>query len=226
MGAATGPRAQAETFSRLTVGAAGARLGSMARVPLVQDDDEAARVTGIFDAFRDEGRDPSDIFRALANVPGLMMAHRALPQALRGRENCPPRLRELGVLRLAQLVGSAYEWSHHRPMALDAGVTADQAAVLAAWRESAVFSTTDRLVLAAAEAVHEMAVTDELFRALEAELGRTGAMELIVVISQYEAVARIIQALGVEVEADHQHHLADWAPQPEPVALGPEPGNT
>lgn len=30
------------------------------------------------------------------------------------------------------------------------------------------------------------------------------------VVSQYEAVARIIQVLGVEVEADHQKHLADW----------------
>ena len=59
-----------------------------------------------------------------------MTAHRALPPALRAREHCPPRLRELAVLRLAQLAGSAYEWSHHRPMALDAGVTADQAAAL------------------------------------------------------------------------------------------------
>ena len=30
------------------------------------------------------------------------------------------------------------------------------------------------------------------------------------VVSQYEAVARIIQALGVEVEPDHEQHLADW----------------
>jgi hypothetical protein len=49
-------------------------------------------------------------------------------------------------------------------------------------------------------------------------------MELIVVISQYEAVARIIQALGVEVEADHQHHLIDWAPALSP--LSPDPGCT
>jgi 4-carboxymuconolactone decarboxylase len=184
----------------------------MARVPLVQDDDEAARVTGIFGTFKDEGRDPSDIFRALANVPALMMAHRALPLALRGQPSCPPALRELGVLRLAQLVGSAYEWSHHRPMALAAGVSPAQTAALAGWRQSAVFSPDERLVLAAAEAVHDMAVTDELFSALDARLGRAGTMELIVVISQYEAVARIIQALGVEVEADHQQHLADWAP--------------
>jgi AhpD family alkylhydroperoxidase len=182
----------------------------MARVPLVQDDDESAQAAGVFDTFNDEGRQPSDIFRALANAPGLMMAHRALPLALRAQENCPPPLRELAVLRLAQLVGSAYEWGAHRPMALAAGVTAEQAGALAAWRESALFSPLERLVLAAAEAVHAMAVTDELFGDLEAELGRAGAMELIVVVSQYEAVARIIQALGVEVDAAHQHHLVDW----------------
>jgi len=65
-----------------------------------------------------------------------------------------------------------------------------------------------------------MAVTDEAFSELEAGLGRAGAMELIVVISQYEAVARIIQALGVEVEADHQQHLTDWAPGPQPPPGG------
>jgi hypothetical protein len=68
----------------------------MTRVPLVQDD-EAARVAEVFDAFKDMGRLPSDIFRALANVPGLMMAHMALPQALRAQENCSPQLRELAV---------------------------------------------------------------------------------------------------------------------------------
>lgn len=184
----------------------------MARVPLVQDDDEAARAAGIFDTFKDEGRDPSDIFRALANVPGLMMAHRAFTQALQGREQCPPRLRELAVLRLSQLVGSAYEWSHHRPMALHAGATADQLAALAAWRESAAFGPAERLALATAEAVHQLAVTADLFCELEAELGLPGTLELIVVVSQYEAVARIIQALDVEVEADNQQHLIDWTP--------------
>jgi hypothetical protein len=84
----------------------------MARVPLVQDDAKAALVTGIFDTFRDEGRGPSDIFRALANVPGLMVAHRALPQALRGRESCPPALREIpmatGLLRWSGRAGRRY----------------------------------------------------------------------------------------------------------------------
>jgi alkylhydroperoxidase family enzyme len=186
----------------------------MARVPLVQNNDEAARGTALFDAFSHIGYDPSDIFRALANVPSLMAAHTALPQALRGNENCSPPLRELAVLRLAQLVGSAYEWAHHRPWALATGVTADKIGKLATWRDSPDFTPTERLVLAVAEAVHEMAVTAELFSDLETVLGRPGAMELLVVVSQYEAVARIVQALDVEVEPDHQHHLADWGQAP------------
>jgi alkylhydroperoxidase family enzyme len=184
----------------------------MARVPLVQDED----ANGIFDTFKDVGRPPSDIFRALANVPGLMTAHTALPRALHGKENCPPQLRELAVLRLAQLVGSAYEWSHHRPMALTAGVPADKLAKLSTWHDSPAFTPLERLALTATEAVHAMSVTDDLFRALETELGQPGAMELIVVVSQYEAVARIIQALAVEVEPDHQDHLADWTPAAVP----------
>ena len=47
------------------------------------------------------------------------------------------------------------------------------------------------------DAVLGLTVTDELFGELEAALGQPGAIELIVVVSQYEAVARIIQALGV-----------------------------
>jgi alkylhydroperoxidase family enzyme len=179
----------------------------MARVPLVQDDETTA-----FEAFKALGRPPSDIFRALANVPGLMMAHTALPQALSKAEHCPANLRELGVLRVAQLVGSAYEWSHHRPMALAAGVTAAQAAALAQWRESPLFSPAERLVIAATEATHAMTMTDVVFSALTAELGQAGALELVVVVSQYEAVARIIHALNVEVDEDHQRHLADWTP--------------
>ena len=210
-GRTAGPGETSSALLLAGAGTGGCETWRMARVPLVRDDD-AARAAGVFDVFAGMGRLPSDIFRALANVPGLMMAHSALPRALHDRENCPPRLRELAVLRLAQLAGSAYEWSHHRPMALDAGVTASQAAALAAWRGSPAFASAERLVLSAAEAVHDMAVTDELFDALEAELGRAGAMELIVVVSQYEAVARIIQALAVEVEPDHEHHLADWSP--------------
>ena len=49
-------------------------------------------------------------------------------------------------------------------------------------------------------------------------------MELIVVVSQYEAVARIIQALDVAVDEEHKHHLADWRGAGPELRRRPQPG--
>jgi AhpD family alkylhydroperoxidase len=184
----------------------------MARVPLVPSDDPDAVRQGVFDSFAAEKREPIDLYRALANVPDLLVAYRSLPQHLRHAGTTPRRLRELAVLRVAQLVGSTYEWSHHRPMAVKAGVTEAQIGALAAWRDSEEFDDDERPVLAAVEAVHDLRLSDAEFAALEERLGRPGAMEIVVAVAQYEATARIIQALGVEVEPSYTPHLDDWQP--------------
>jgi len=188
------------------------RLYSMARVPLVPSDDPDAVRHGVFDSFASEQREPIDLYRALANVPELLLAYRSLPQHLRHAGTTPRRLRELAVLRVAQLVGSAYEWSHHRPMAVKAGVPEAQIEALASWRGSDRFDARERTVLAAVEAVHDFRLTDSEFTAMEARLGRHGAIEIIVAAAQYEATARIIQALGVEVEPSYVPHLVGWEP--------------
>ena len=184
----------------------------MSRVPLVRSDDPDAVRQGVFDSFAAEGREPIDLYRALANVPELLVAYRSLPQHLRHAATTPRRLRELAVLRVAQLVGSAYEWSHHRPMALTAGVREDQVDALSAWRGSDRFDADERPVLAAVEAVHELALSDADFTALEDRLGRSGAVEIVVAVAQYEATARIVQALGIDVEPSYRPHLAGWEP--------------
>ncbi len=183
----------------------------MSRVPLVPSDDPDAVRHGVFDSFAAEGREPIDLYRALANVPALLVAYRSLPQHLRHAATTPRHLRELAVLRVAQLVGSAYEWSHHRPMAVKAGVTEEQIDALASWRSSDRFDADERSVLAAVEAIHGLQLSDAQFAALQERLGRSGAMEIVVAVAQYEATARIIQALGVEVEPSYASHLADWA---------------
>jgi 4-carboxymuconolactone decarboxylase len=184
----------------------------MTRVPLVPDDDPEAIRHGVFDSFAAEQREPIALYRALANAPELLVAYRSLPQHLRHAGTTPRRLRELAVLRVAQLVDSAYEWSHHRPMAVTAGVTEAQIGALATWRGSEAFDADERAVLAAVEGVHDLRLSDEEFAAVEERLGRSGAMEIVVAVAQYEATARILQALGVEVEPKYAPHLDDWAP--------------
>jgi alkylhydroperoxidase family enzyme len=174
------------------------------RVPLVSDQDADEVTASIFDGFAREGRRPIALYRALAHVPSLLRPYSVFARALRHEAVTDRRLRELVILRTAQLTESAYEWAHHLPMAARAGVPAAQLAALAAWEQSEHFDGAERAALRCAEEVHTLSVGDETFAALERALGRAGALEIVLTASFYQAVARTIQALDLEVEPEYR----------------------
>ena len=69
----------------------------------------------VFAAFHAEGREPIALYRALANAPILLRSYSTLARALRHDAVTDRCLRELVILRTAQLTDSEYEWSHHVP---------------------------------------------------------------------------------------------------------------
>jgi AhpD family alkylhydroperoxidase len=76
------------------------------------------------------------------------------------------RLRELALLHASQQNGCAYCVRVHVDRAVAAGVTADEIAQLATWRESGVFSARERAALELAEAyvrIHDGGISDELY---------------------------------------------------------------
>ncbi len=172
----------------------------MTRVPLVPDESADDVTASVFAAFHAEGREPIALYRALANTPILLRSYSALARSLRHDAVTDRCLRELVILRTAQLTDSEYEWSHHVPMATAAGVAAEQVRTLATWEQSTAFDERERAALRCAEEVHSLGVTDETFAELERVLGVTGALEIVLTASFYQAVARMIQALDLEVE--------------------------
>jgi alkylhydroperoxidase family enzyme len=179
----------------------------MKRVPLVPDEAADDVVAPVLERFRAEGREPIALYRALANTPVLLRSYSVLARSLRHDSTSERRLRELVILRMALLTGSAYEWSHHRPMAIAAGVSNEQIGALSAWEESALFDENERAALRCADAVHDLEVTDDAFAELEGAVGRAGAVEIVLTASFYEAVARLVQGLGVEVEPEYRANL-------------------
>jgi AhpD family alkylhydroperoxidase len=178
------------------------------RVPLVPPDDADDITAEVFDVFRREGREPIALYRAIANAPRMLKAYSTLAQGLRHQAQTPRTLRELVILRTAQLVGSDYEWAHHRAMAEKAGVAEEQVRALAAWRDAGeLFGGSERAALCCAEEMHELALSDEGFDELERALGREGALEIVLLAAFYQAVARMIQALGLEVEPAYRRYL-------------------
>lgn len=172
----------------------------MTRVPLVSDGSADDVTASVFEAFYAEGREPIALYRALANVPILLRSYSVLARSLRHDAVTDRRIRELVILRTAQLTESSYEWSHHIQMATAAGVTPEQVRTLSAWEQSTAFDERERASLRCAEEVHALGVTDQTFSELEDVLGVAGALEIVLTASFYQAVARMIQALRLEVE--------------------------
>ncbi|QOC26113.1 carboxymuconolactone decarboxylase family protein [Microbacterium hominis] len=76
------------------------------------------------------------------------------------------RLRELVLIHASQLNGCAYCVRVHVDRGVAAGLTADDIAQLATWRESGVFSARERAALELAEChvfIHEEGVPDEVY---------------------------------------------------------------
>ena len=121
----------------------------------------------------------------------------------------PRALRELMILRIAQLTESDYEWAHHRAMGAANGVGDDKVRALARWRTSPLFDESERAALEAVEGIHAIALSDEAFTELERTQGPSATIELVLLAAFYEAVARIIQALGLEVEPAYEAYLGD-----------------
>src|SRR5437762_7185383 len=82
---------------------------------------------------------PPNLYRALANHPGLVAAWTEFSKMLRHDTRTPRALRELVILRGGQLMRSEYEWAQHLPMARKAGVREAQINALSNWRTSAEF---------------------------------------------------------------------------------------
>lgn len=76
------------------------------------------------------------------------------------------RLKEIALIHSSQLNGCAYCVRVHVDRAVAAGLTADEIAQIAAWRESGVFTARERAALELAERyvfIHEEGISDEAY---------------------------------------------------------------
>ncbi len=76
------------------------------------------------------------------------------------------RLKELALIHSSQLNGCAYCVRIHVDRAVAAGISADEIAQLATWRESGVFSARERAALELAERyvfIHEEGLPDDVY---------------------------------------------------------------
>src|SRR5436190_24350484 len=132
-------------------------MRAMPRVPLV-DFEPALRKR-----LEELWGEPPNLYKALGNHPRLTAAWTEFSKTLRHDTRTPRALRELVILRGAQLMKSEYEWAQHLRMARKSGVREDQIAELSRWRTSSKFDNREKAAIALGEAVTEGRVPDDVY---------------------------------------------------------------
>jgi alkylhydroperoxidase family enzyme len=144
--------------------------------------------------------DPPNLYRALGNHPALAAAWTEFARAIRYESRTPRALRELVILRGAQLMRSEYEWAQHLKMARKAGVPEAQIEALAGWRESDAFDARERAALEIAEAVTRADVSDAVYEKVSGHFDHATYVELALTAAFYAMVGRMLDAMRVQLE--------------------------
>ncbi|MBA2763393.1 MAG: carboxymuconolactone decarboxylase family protein [Thermoleophilaceae bacterium] len=167
----------------------------MTRIPYPTDeqlDDEAREILAALP--------PLNIVRMFANAPAALKPLTELGAANLLRAELDPRLRQLAILTVARVTGSAYERAQHENVSRAIGMSQTEIDAAVAGDLDAL-DETGRLVARFAEQItREVDGGEQTTAAVLDLLGPRQTTELVVCCAYYGAVARIIATCGVEVE--------------------------
>lgn len=145
---------------------------------------------------------PLNIFRMVAHAEANFRPFLRFGASILGRQQLSARLRELAILRVANLSRARYEWVQHVPIAKATGVTDAQVAALDAGNATAdCFDARDQLLLRFTdEVVRDVRASDATFAEMARHFPPQEIVELILAVGFYMAVARLLETTAVDIE--------------------------
>lgn len=185
-------------------------LAAVPRVPLVDPDRDDQVVRRIIerrapDAGRVDGGEQwlATLDRVLLHSPALAEGWSTFFGAIRGGTTVPPRLRELAILRVANLNGDTHNRWHHEEIARRLGITEEELLALRGREAPVGFSELERAVLAYADALTtDVKVDDAVFGAVRELVTTRQVVEITGIIASYNCVSRFLVGLGIDREVE------------------------
>jgi alkylhydroperoxidase family enzyme len=156
---------------------------------------------------RERGNPPLHIFAALANIPNVLDPLLTFTHEMRAGAVIEARLRELAIVTVALVTGATYEFDHHWNSALKAGLGREQLEQLADAETSDAFDESERAIVRyAREATESLNVSDETWSALRSHFSVRESMDVVMAVAWYNAVARVLLPLEIELEDWYERH--------------------
>lgn len=143
----------------------------------------------------------STLLRTLVRNPELYQKWLPFANLLLRKGRLPVRERELAILRIAWLCGSAFEWGQHVEIALACGITQDELEALTIGAAHSRWLPAERAILRAAEELHsDDVISEETWRGLLITLSAEELLELVFLIGHYNMLAWVLRSLNVPLE--------------------------
>jgi len=153
------------------------------------------------------------VFQMLAHAETAYRPYLRFGGALLADLQLDPLVRELAILRTAQVIGAEYEWVQHVPIAKAVGMT--DAQLMALELEDDTSDAFDARQSAAlrftAAVVREPRPGDELFAELRAQLPDREIVELLLVVGSYTMLGRLMTALDLDLDGPLGTDVVDSA---------------
>ena len=155
----------------------------------------------MFQKLEGNGARVINLYRMMGHSSAALEPFLKLGNRLLTKAKLEARLRELAILRIANLAGSEYEWQQHAGLAREVGVTESQMTDLPNWQESGAFDDRDKAVLTYVDEVAiRVNVADDTFARLTDYLDETEIVELTLSLGFWGMVARFLVPLRVDLE--------------------------
>ena len=182
----------------------------MARVPLLEKDQADPMVKELFQKIEDNGAQIIKLYKAVANSPYVVRDFVRMGNALFRRTELPPKLRELAILRVANLSGCEYERRQHVPIAKLVGISQEQIDAMEDWASSSSFNEVERAALQYTDEVAQnVAAKDGTFSTLRNHLNNREIVELTLSIGYWGMLARVLVALEIDMDEQTASTLDD-----------------
>ena len=155
------------------------------------------------DAFKKaRGMDVFGPFLPLLWSPDLMLRLSALGDYLRYQSAFPPHLSEFIILLASRLWSQQYEWSLHRPIALQVGLDGTVVDAIAEGRRPRAMSEEQEILYDfAMELVEQGTVSDAVYDRAVARFGERGVIDAIGIIGYYTLLAMVLNTARTTPEA-------------------------
>jgi len=146
--------------------------------------------------------------------PRMADRAQALGQYARYDSSLPRHLSELAILVTARIWSSGFEWSHHVPTALSAGVSWGVINGIGQGQRPELAEPEMRAVFDFAVELHrDRAVSDSVYQQAEQALSTQGVVDLVAICGYYSLISMTINAFDVPDGDGPALPVLDLAPE-------------